>query len=68
MITTQRGLFLTLEGVDGAGKSTHVQWLVDQLTARGVQVVCTREPGGTELAEKLRALLLHEDMTLECET
>ena len=68
MITTQRGLFLTLEGVDGAGKSTHVQWLVDQLTARGVQVVCTREPGGTELAEKLRALLLHEDMTRECET
>ncbi len=68
MTTDQRGLFLTLEGVDGAGKSTHVQWLVDQLTARGVQVVCTREPGGTELAEKLRTLLLHEDMTLECET
>ena len=68
MTTDQRGLFLTLEGVDGAGKSTHVQWLVDQLTARGVQVVCTREPGGTELAEKLRKLLLHDDMTLECET
>jgi len=66
--TQQRGLFLTLEGVDGAGKSTHVQWLVDQLTERGVQVVCTREPGGTELGEKLRALLLHEPMSLECET
>jgi dTMP kinase len=64
----QRGLFLTLEGVDGAGKSTHVQWLVDQLTERGVQVVCTREPGGTELGEKLRALLLHQSMSLECET
>jgi dTMP kinase len=64
----QRGLFLTLEGVDGAGKSTHVQWLVDQLTERGVQVVCTREPGGTELGEKLRALLLHQPMSLECET
>ena len=64
----QRGLFLTLEGVDGAGKSTHVQWLVEQLTERGVQVVCTREPGGTELGEKLRALLLHETMSLECET
>jgi dTMP kinase len=63
-----RGLFLTLEGVDGAGKSTHVQWLVDQLTERGVQVVCTREPGGTELGEKLRALLLHQPMSLECET
>ena len=68
MNTQQRGLFLTLEGVDGAGKSTHVQWLVDQLTERGVQVVCTREPGGTELGEKLRALLLHEPMSLECET
>ena len=64
----QRGLFLTLEGVDGAGKSTHVQWLVDQLTERGMQVVCTREPGGTELGEKLRALLLHQAMSLECET
>ena len=68
MNTQQRGLFLTLEGVDGAGKSTHVQWLVDQLTERGVQVVCTREPGGTELGEKLRALLLHQPMSLECET
>jgi dTMP kinase len=64
----QRGLFLTLEGVDGAGKSTHVQWLLDQLTERGIQVVCTREPGGTELGEKLRALLLHQAMSLECET
>lgn len=68
MNTQQRGLFLTLEGVDGAGKSTHVQWLVDQLTARGIQVICTREPGGTTLGEKLRALLLHEPMSLECET
>jgi dTMP kinase len=66
--TQPRGLFLTLEGVDGAGKSTHVQWLVDQLAARGVAVVCTREPGGTKLGEKLRALLLHEAMSLECET
>ena len=68
MNTQQRGLFLTLEGVDGAGKSTHVQWLVDQLTERGLPVVCTREPGGTALGEKLRALLLHEPMSLECET
>ena len=68
MKTQQRGLFFTLEGVDGAGKSTHVQWLVDQLTERGLQVVSTREPGGTALGEKLRALLLHEPMSLECET
>ena len=45
-----------------------MQWLVDQLTERGVSVVCTREPGGTALGEKLRALLLHEPMSLECET
>lgn len=63
-----RGLFLTFEGVDGAGKSTHVQWVVDQLRARGLSVVSTREPGGTSLGEKLRELLLHELMGLECET
>ena len=68
MSPSERGLFLTLEGVDGAGKSTHVQWLVNQLSERGIQVVCTREPGGTELGEKLRDLLLHQSMSLECET
>ena len=67
-MTTKRGLFLTLEGVDGAGKSTHVQWLVDTLAALGQPVLCTREPGGTPIGEKLRTLLLHEAMTLECET
>jgi dTMP kinase len=67
-MTVKRGLFLTLEGVDGAGKSTHVQWMVDTLTSRGVTVLCTREPGGTPIGEKLRDLLLHEPMTLECET
>jgi len=64
----KRGLFLTFEGVDGAGKSTHVQWTVDQLRARGLTVVSTREPGGTEIGEKLRELLLHQPMGLECET
>jgi len=67
-MTTKRGLFLTLEGVDGAGKSTHVQGLVDTLAALGQPVLCTREPGGTPIGEKLRTLLLHEAMTLECET
>ena len=67
-MTTKRGLFLTLEGVDGAGKSTHVQWLVDTLAALGQPVLCTREPGGTPIGDKLRTLLLHEAMTLECET
>ncbi len=64
----KRGLFLTLEGVDGAGKSTHVQWMVDTLASLGQRVLCTREPGGTPIGEKLRDLLLHEPMTLECET
>lgn len=63
-----RGKFLTLEGVDGAGKSTHVQWLVDSLRQKGLEVLSTREPGGTAIGEKLRELLLHEPMHLECET
>lgn len=63
-----RGYFLTLEGVDGAGKSTHIEWLVHELQVRGVDVLSTREPGGTPVGEKLRALLLHEPMHLECET
>jgi len=61
------GKFITLEGIDGAGKSTHLQWLVDYLNARGFKVVATREPGGTPLGEKLRDLLLAEPMHLETE-
>lgn len=60
--TQRRGLFITLEGVDGAGKSTHVQWLADHIAERGLPVMTTREPGGTELGEKLRELLLHDNM------
>ncbi|MDO9243677.1 MAG: dTMP kinase [Rhodocyclaceae bacterium] len=62
-----KGKFITLEGVDGAGKSTHLGWLVEHLRARGRAVVQTREPGGTPLGEKLRELLLHEAMHLETE-
>ena len=61
------GKFITLEGVDGAGKSTHLNWLVEHLRAKGRNVVQTREPGGTPLGEKLRELLLHEPMHLETE-
>lgn len=68
MMHTKRGFFLTFEGVDGAGKSTHVEWTVEQLRARGLSVVSTREPGGTPIGERLRELLLHEPMGLECET
>ena len=56
------GLFLSFEGIDGAGKSTHIEALAAALRARGRTVVLTREPGGTPLAEKLRALALNEPM------
>ncbi len=62
-----RGKFITLEGIDGAGKSTHHGWLVDALRQRGIRLVATREPGGTPLGEKLRELLLSETMHLETE-
>ncbi len=62
------GKFITLEGMDGAGKSTHIPNIVEQLKASGKEVVCTREPGGTPLGENLRALLLHESMHPETET
>jgi len=63
----QRGCFITLEGLDGAGKSTHVQWLVDRLRDKGLQVLSTREPGGTELGERLRDILLSYDMHAKTE-
>ncbi len=66
-INMAKGKFITFEGVDGAGKSTHIAAFADALRARGKQVVCTREPGGTPLGEKLRELLLHESMHLETE-
>ena len=53
-----RGKFITLEGMDGAGKSTHLMWIPGFLQARGVPVQLTREPGGTPLGEKLRELML----------
>lgn len=63
-----RGKFITFEGIDGAGKSSHVEWLAEQLRDKGLTVQVTREPGGTELGEKLRELLLNEPMHLETET
>lgn len=62
-----RGRFITLEGLDGAGKSTHLAWLEGHLRARGIDFVLTREPGGTPLGEKLRELLLSEPMHIDTE-
>ncbi len=63
-----RGKFITLEGMDGAGKSTHIPNIIALLKARGFEVISTREPGGTSLGEHLRELLLHESMNPETET
>ncbi len=63
-----RGKFITFEGVDGAGKSTHVEWFANELRSSGRAVLVTREPGGSQLAEKLRELVLHEPMDPVTET
>lgn len=60
--STQSGLFISFEGIDGAGKSSHITAVADWFRARGRHVTLTREPGGTPLAEKLRELLLHDAM------
>lgn len=56
------GLFFSVEGIDGAGKSSHIEPLAQTLRDRGLDVVITREPGGTPLAEKLRAMILNDAM------
>ncbi len=61
------GKFISFEGIDGAGKSTHIPFVADWLAAHGKTVVSSREPGGTALGEQLRGLLLHETMHLETE-
>lgn len=62
------GLFITLEGMDGAGKSTHIPTILALLAKSGRELVSTREPGGTPLGEELRELLLHKDMHVETES
>ncbi|MBY0475515.1 MAG: dTMP kinase [Nitrosomonas sp.] len=64
----KQGKFITLEGIDGAGKSTQLAWIVELLQRVGRPVVMTREPGGTALGEQLRALLLDKTMTMHAET
>jgi len=64
---TMTGKFITLDGVDGAGKSTHLGFVADWLRQQGREVVVTREPGGTPLGETLRELLLHREMDADTE-
>lgn len=59
--------FITFEGVDGAGKSTHLAWFAETLRQRGLDVLVTREPGGTPLGERLREILLNQPMHAETE-
>ena len=61
------GKFITFEGVDGAGKSTHLAWFADALRQRGFDVIVTREPGGTPLGEQLREILLNQQMSIGTE-
>ncbi len=69
-MTTERntpGKFISFEGIDGAGKSTHIAFVADLLKSHGKTVVSSREPGGTAVGEALRELLLHQKMHLETE-
>ena len=63
----QSGLFISFEGIDGAGKSSHIEALAQAFKAAGRAVLQTREPGGTPLAEKLRDMVLHDAMDPLCE-
>ena len=67
-LAMSRGRFITFEGIDGAGKSSHIEALAAWLRGREQQVLVTREPGGTALAERLRELVLHEAMDALTET
>ena len=68
LASKMQGKFITLEGMDGAGKSTHIPNIIAYLKSHGLEVISTREPGGTPLGEQLRELLLHADMHPETET
>jgi len=64
---TRDARFITFEGIDGAGKSSHVDWFAEQVRGRGHRVVVTREPGGTELAEAVRDWVLNRPMSMRVE-
>lgn len=63
----QPGRFISVEGIDGAGKSSHIAWMGERLRAKGYTAVLTREPGGTELAEAIRTWVLGQAMSMKVE-
>lgn len=67
MSAKPRGRFITVEGVDGAGKSSQIDVIAQAIRDRGIELVITREPGGTPTAEKIREILLHDEMSPKCE-
>jgi len=67
IIRKNNAKFITLEGIDGAGKSTHLNWLAERLRSQGKNVLVTREPGGTPLGEALSEMQQHQAMHLETE-
>ena len=58
----RRGKFITIDGVEGAGKSTQIDFIYNLLKSKGIKLILTREPGGTDLGEKIRELLLGNDI------
>ena len=66
--TNKKGVFITLEGIEGAGKTTHVPFIVDLLQKNNHEVITTREPGGTDLGEKIRDTLLTNKVTINRDT
>lgn len=68
MTAARKGRLITFEGIDGAGKSTYIQFVSGMLTKAGIENIITREPGGTPLGEQLRDILLHQEMSVATET
>ena len=67
-MTEERGKFITLEGLEGVGKTTNRELIERQLKDAGIAFIGTREPGGTEIGEQLRKLVLHADGIIQAET